>query len=102
MMASLECRAAVDGLAKAVEHAAEQFIAYGNGEYLTRRNDFRGGGNALAAPKGRKQGYVLHKADDFRLERDSCILESELGVVDASLSTQLRALENAFKSKIQQ
>ncbi len=39
---------------------------------------------------------------DARLERDSCILESELGVVDASLSTQLRALENAFKSKIQQ
>ena len=39
---------------------------------------------------------------DARLERDSCILESELGVVDASLSTQLKALENAFKSKIQQ
>ena len=39
---------------------------------------------------------------DARLERDSCIIESELGVVDASLSTQLKALENAFKSKIQQ
>ena len=39
---------------------------------------------------------------DARLEQDSCIIESELGVVDASLSTQLRALENAFKSKIQQ
>ena len=39
---------------------------------------------------------------DARLERDSCIIESELGVVDAILSTQLKALENAFKSKIQQ
>ena len=39
---------------------------------------------------------------DARLERDSCIIESELGIVDASLSTQLKALENAFKSKIQQ
>ncbi len=39
---------------------------------------------------------------DVRLEKDSCILESELGVVDASLSTQLKALENAFQSKIQQ
>ena len=39
---------------------------------------------------------------DPRLEKDSCILESELGVVDASLSTQLKALENAFLSKIQQ
>ena len=39
---------------------------------------------------------------DARLEKDSCILESELGVVDASLSTQLKALENAFMSKIQQ
>ena len=39
---------------------------------------------------------------DARLECDSCIIESELGVVDASLSTQLKALENAFKSKIQQ
>ena len=39
---------------------------------------------------------------DPRLEHDSCILESELGVVDASLQTQLKALENAFQSKIQQ
>ena len=39
---------------------------------------------------------------DARLQRDSCILESELGVVDASLETQLKALEHAFKSKIRQ
>ena len=39
---------------------------------------------------------------DVRLEKDSCILESELGVVDASLPTQIKALENAFLSKIQQ
>ena len=39
---------------------------------------------------------------DARLPRDSCILESELGVVDASLETQLKAFENAFHSKIRQ
>lgn len=39
---------------------------------------------------------------DARLPRDSCILESELGVVDASLETQLKALEHAFHSKIRQ
>lgn len=39
---------------------------------------------------------------DARLAKDSCILESELGVVDASLATQLKALENAFQSKIRQ
>ena len=38
---------------------------------------------------------------DGRLERGACLLESELGVVDASLSTQLRALNNAFHAKIQ-
>lgn len=37
---------------------------------------------------------------DARLERGACLLESELGVVDASLETQLKALENAFRSKI--
>lgn len=40
-------------------------------------------------------------AADARLERGSCLLESELGVVDASLETQLKALENAFRAKIQ-
>ncbi len=39
---------------------------------------------------------------DARLPRDSCILESELGVVDAGLETQLKALEHAFHSKISQ
>ncbi len=39
---------------------------------------------------------------DARLPRDSCILESELGVIDASLETQIKALEQAFKAKIQQ
>ena len=38
---------------------------------------------------------------DGRLERGSCLLESELGVVDASLETQLKALEHAFHAKIQ-
>ena len=38
---------------------------------------------------------------DGRLERGSCLLESELGVVDASIETQLKALEHAFYAKIQ-
>ena len=45
----------------------------------------------------------LHFMDivpDARLERGSCLLESELGVVDASLETQLKALEHALQSKI--
>ena len=37
---------------------------------------------------------------DPRLAAGSCIIESELGVVDASLETQLRALRKAFNAKI--
>lgn len=37
---------------------------------------------------------------DARLERGACLLESELGVVDASLETQLKALENALLARI--
>lgn len=58
---------------------------------------------ALAAMTSSASGSsFLTVMADARLEKDSCILESELGVVDASLQTQLRALENAFKSKIQE
>ncbi|MBR3880802.1 MAG: HrpE/YscL family type III secretion apparatus protein, partial [Mailhella sp.] len=58
---------------------------------------------ALAAMTSRASGSsFLTVMADARLERNSCILESELGVVDASLQTQLKALENAFQSKIQQ
>ena len=42
----------------------------------------------------------LDVVPDARLERGACLLESELGVVDASLETQLKALENALRSKI--
>lgn len=47
-------------------------------------------------------GSYLTVVADPRLGPDSCILESELGVVDASLDTQLKALEHAFSSKIKQ
>lgn len=58
---------------------------------------------AMAAmTSGSSGSSFLTVIADVRLEKDSCILESELGVVDASLSTQLKALENAFLSKIQQ
>lgn len=46
------------------------------------------------------QASYLTVVADARLEKGSCILESSLGVVDASLSTQLAALEHAFTSKI--
>ncbi len=58
---------------------------------------------ALAAMIQTAPGGVgfLDVRADARLERGSCLLESELGVVDASLETQLKALENAFRAKIQ-
>ena len=45
-------------------------------------------------------GSYLNVVADPRLKRDSCILESDLGVIDASLGTQLKALERAFSAKI--
>lgn len=45
------------------------------------------------------RGFLDISADP-RLEQGSCILESELGIIDASLSTQLKAIENALKNKI--
>lgn len=45
-------------------------------------------------------GSYLTVVADTRLAPESCILESDLGVVDASLKTQLAALEHAFASKI--
>ena len=44
----------------------------------------------------------LNVVADPRLSRGSCILESNLGVIDASLETQLKALEHAFSAKIRQ
>ena len=45
-------------------------------------------------------GTYLTVVADPRLKKDSCILESNLGVIDASLDTQMKALEHAFASKI--
>lgn len=42
----------------------------------------------------------LDLVPDARLDRGACLLESELGVVDASLETQLKALENALQARI--
>ena len=39
---------------------------------------------------------------DPRMKPGDCILECELGVVDASLETQLKAIENALLSKIRE
>lgn len=58
--------------------------------------------NALSAMLTQRQGsgYLDIQANP-RLQPNSCILESELGVIDASLDTQLKALKNAFTNKIQ-
>ncbi|MDD2966867.1 MAG: HrpE/YscL family type III secretion apparatus protein [Desulfovibrionaceae bacterium] len=46
-------------------------------------------------------GNFLDILADARLERGACLLESELGIIDASLETQLTALEKALRKKIQ-
>ena len=50
-----------------------------------------------ASPDG---GALLDVTADPRMKHGDCILECELGVVDASLETQLKAIENALLSKI--
>ena len=47
-------------------------------------------------------GNYITVAADSRMERGRCILESDLGVVDASLQTQLAALEHSIQAKIQE
>ena len=47
-------------------------------------------------------GSYITVVADGHLQPDSCILESELGVIDASLKTQLKTLEAAFSAKIKQ
>jgi type III secretion protein L len=42
-------------------------------------------------------GY-LDIAADARLAGDSCILESEIGIVEASVESQIAALGNTFKN----
>lgn len=53
---------------------------------------------ALLAAGGK--GAFLGLVPDGRLERGSCQMESELGVVDAGLETQLTALRRALSAKI--
>lgn len=40
---------------------------------------------------------VIEVVPDHRLEGDACVLETEIGVVEASLETQLTALRQAFE-----
>lgn len=57
--------------------------------------------SALAAMvQNRQGGGYLDISADPRLTQGACILESELGVIDASLDTQLKAIENALRNKI--
>lgn len=54
---------------------------------------------ALLDAGGRDNGFLRLVADP-RVLRGGCLLESELGVVDAGVETQLRALENVLKAQI--
>ena len=57
-------------------------------------------GLASMISRGQGASGFLDVIADARLPAGSCILESDLGVVDASLDTQLRALQRAFNAKI--
>ena len=54
---------------------------------------------ALLDASGRDNGFLRLLADP-RVQRGGCLLESELGVVDAGIETQLLALERALKAQI--
>jgi type III secretion protein L len=41
-------------------------------------------------------GNIARVVADESLQRDGCVLESDLGTIDASLSTQLQAIRNAI------
>jgi type III secretion protein L len=41
--------------------------------------------------------HVIEVVPDHRLEGDACVLETEVGVVEASLETQKKALRQAFE-----
>ena len=43
---------------------------------------------------------TLEVVADHRLKGGGCVLETELGIVDASVELQLQALEKALKSRI--
>ena len=55
----------------------------------------------LARPEGGATDYLDVRADPD-LPPGSCFLETELGVVEASLETQLRNLEKALLRRVQQ
>lgn len=54
---------------------------------------------ALLDASGRDNGFLRLVADP-RLQRGACLLESELGVVDAGVETQLHVLEKMLKTQI--
>jgi type III secretion protein L len=54
---------------------------------------------ALLGSSGQRSPFLDVRADG-RLEQGQCVLESELGVVEASLETQLKNLSEALQSRI--
>ena len=53
---------------------------------------------AMLSHGSSSSGYEL--VADQRMKRGDCMLESEMGVVDASLEVQLKAIENALAARI--
>ena len=74
-------------------------LSYVRGQQRVSPQDEPAVSKSLAAMTS---GAYLNVVADPRLAPSSCILESDLGVIDASLETQLKALEHAFASKIRQ
>ena len=54
---------------------------------------------AFSAMVGRKKS-ALEIVPDARMKPGDCVLESEMGLIEASLDIQLKAIENALMAKI--
>ena len=57
--------------------------------------------NLKSMIRGAHHAHGLEIIADPRLKKGDCMLESEMGVIDASLETQLRAIEKAFAAKFE-
>ncbi len=55
---------------------------------------------ALGTMLSKEGSGFVDVLSDIRLKPTSCILESELGIIDASLDVQLQALEQALRTKV--
>ena len=91
---SLRPDAIVDVVRQAIHHAGnpERVVVRVASEDLAALER----GRPLVLEKCRTADAVVFRADDA-VARGGCVVETELGVVDAQLSTQLEAIERALK-----